>query len=178
MALTLLLFTGLRRCELCGLSWSDIDYNKRIIHVRRASQVQVGKGITEVPTKNASSTRDIDVPTYIIDMLRFYRSWWDGHRLTYKEVWQGEAERLFIQEDGKPINPDTINNCLDKVLTNMASLISPLTVSGIHSRHCKSRQASTYGPCSPEPGLIGGGDGDGGGHLLPSSSSQRLIKHW
>jgi len=115
-ALTLSLFTGVRRGELCGLSWPDIDFSKRIIHVRRASQYQAGKGIVEVPTKNASSVRDVNVPAYVIDMLRFYQAWWNERRDTYNTDWQGDAERLFIQANGKPINPDSINGWLDKVL--------------------------------------------------------------
>jgi integrase len=30
--------------------------------------------------------------------------------------WQGHEKRLFIQENGKPINPDTINYWLDKFI--------------------------------------------------------------
>jgi integrase len=34
----LLLFTGLRRGELCGLLWQDIQAEKQVINLERASQ--------------------------------------------------------------------------------------------------------------------------------------------
>jgi integrase len=114
-ALTLLLFTGVRRGELCGFSWSDFDEEKHSIYVRRAMQYQKGKGIVEVPTKNESSIRRIDIPMYVVKILIKYKKWWNEHRLMYGSAWQGEAERLFIQDNGKPINPETINGWLGRV---------------------------------------------------------------
>lgn len=115
-SLTLLLFTGLRRGELLGLSWQDIDFEKQLIHVRRASQVQKGKGVTDAPTKNKSSMRAIKVSTYVIDLLTKYHIWWNERRLQYGSSWQGEKERLFIQDNGCPLYPDTFNFWLNKFL--------------------------------------------------------------
>ena len=61
-ALMLLLYSGLRRGELCGLSWPDIEEKSRLIHVMRASQYQEGAGIVEVPTKNKDSVRAVKLP--------------------------------------------------------------------------------------------------------------------
>jgi integrase len=115
-ALILLLFTGVRRGELCGLSWPDIDAGKEIINIMRASQYQTHNGVVEVPTKNVSSIRAIKVPEFVIHLLRQYHTWWNEHRLLFGEAWEGAQERLFIQDDGKPINPDTINYWLNKFL--------------------------------------------------------------
>lgn len=115
-ALLLLLFTGVRRGELCGLSWFDCDMKECIIHVRRASQYQVGKGPVEVSTKNESSERSIDIPPFANVALKEYREWWVERRLQWGASWNGEQERLFIQDDGKPINPDTINFWMEKFL--------------------------------------------------------------
>lgn len=115
-ALTLLLFTGLRRGELLGLSWPDIDRGKRVVHVRRASQVQKKVGITEAPTKNESSMRNVKVSGFVLEMLAEYRVWWNEYRLKLGEAWNGEKERLFIKEDGKPLYPDTINYWMNRFL--------------------------------------------------------------
>lgn len=112
-ALALDLFTGARRGELCGLSWPDIDMEGEIIHIRRASQYVRGCGVIEVPTKNNTSTRDIKVNAYVITVLSEYRKWWIERRLKWGADWQGEQERLFIQDNGRPIFPDTINNWLN-----------------------------------------------------------------
>ena len=60
-AFTILLFTGCRRGELCGLSWQDIDEDNRMIHIRRQSQYIEGKGVTSTSTKTALSVRNIPV---------------------------------------------------------------------------------------------------------------------
>ena len=108
-ALILLLFTGVRRGELCGLSWTDIDEEKKLINIIRASQYQPHRGVVEVPTKTASSVRAIKVPAFVIELLGQYHSWWNEQQQIYGKDWQGTEQRLFIQDDGKPINPDTIN---------------------------------------------------------------------
>jgi len=111
-ALILLLYSGLRRGELCGLSWADIQPDKGLIHVMRASQFQEGRGIVEVPTKNESSVRAVKLPSVIFGILADYKTWWTEQRLIHGDKWQGDAGRLFIQSDGKPINPQTINKWL------------------------------------------------------------------
>ncbi len=113
-ALMLLLYSGLRRGELCGLQWGDVDFKNGLVNVRRASQYQRHVGIVEVPTKNQSSERVVHIPKFMVDLLREYRVWWAEYKLKLGDYWKGESDRLFIQEDGKPINPDTINYWLSK----------------------------------------------------------------
>lgn len=55
---------GLRRSEICALSWADIDGN--ILHIRKA-MVQDKKNQWVIKaTKTNAGTRDIDVPDYIL----------------------------------------------------------------------------------------------------------------
>ena len=115
-SILLALYSGLRLGELCGLSWSDIDFDKNIIHVVRASQYLEGMGVVEVPTKNASSNRVIKLPPFIFDILAEYKKWWLEQKLMNGNRWNGHQERLFIQSDGLPIFPDTINYWLDKFI--------------------------------------------------------------
>jgi integrase len=115
-ALMLDLFTGLRRGELCGLEWPDINFDNNSIRVRRASQYISKKGVIEVKTKNNSSDRNIDITPFVASMLKQYQIWWTEHRLKNGDKWQGEKERLFIQNDGKPLFPSTINSWLNKFI--------------------------------------------------------------
>lgn len=116
-ALMLLLYSGLRRGELCGLSWPDIDPETGLIHVLRASQYQEGRGVVEVPTKNDESIRAVKLPPFMFDILGKYKAWWSEQKIANGDRWEGEKQRLFIQDDGSPINPDTINLWLDRFLS-------------------------------------------------------------
>ncbi|MGN1202628.1 MAG: tyrosine-type recombinase/integrase [Eubacterium sp.] len=114
-ALLLLIYTGVRRGELCGLEWRDIDREKGVIHVLRASQYQRENGITTVPTKNASSERAIRVPEIVFNVLDEYEQYYNSLRELFGTEWT-ETGRLFVRTDtcpGKPINPDTINFWLE-----------------------------------------------------------------
>lgn len=59
VGILLAFYAGLRRGEICGLRWNDIDFNRHTIRVRSAVGVSEGKGLgdyTKNP-KNKSSTR-------------------------------------------------------------------------------------------------------------------------
>jgi integrase len=65
---------GLRLGEALGLKWSDIDFERRTLTVRRALQRQAGKGIVEVEPKSASSKRTLDLLDITLDALRAHKS--------------------------------------------------------------------------------------------------------
>ena len=115
-SILLALYSGVRRGELCGLSWEDIDERLEVIHVLKASQYQKGRGVVEVPTKNENSKRVIKLPPFMFEILSKYRKWWLEQQVLNGDRWKGEANRLFIQDDGKPLNPDTINFWLEKFI--------------------------------------------------------------
>ena len=76
------LYTGMRLGEVCGLKWSDIDFDKDIITVRRTVQriadshaVQEGQKTRLVigAPKSASSSRTLPIPEFITTLLKqFY----------------------------------------------------------------------------------------------------------
>ena len=109
-AFTVLLWTGMRKGELCGLEWNDIDFYNNTINICRASQYVKKQGVIEVSTKNRSSERRITVSPFIIGLLKDYRIWWIEQRFKCGDTWQGNKERLFIQANGKPIFPETLND--------------------------------------------------------------------
>lgn len=68
--MTMLILTGIRRGEACGLQWSDIDFENFTISISKnvtytsATGVQVGK------TKTETSVRVLPVPPQIIFLLK------------------------------------------------------------------------------------------------------------
>jgi len=115
-SILLALCSGCRRGELLGLSWDDIDEKRSIIHVIKASQYQSGVGVVEVSTKNESSMRAVKLPPFMFEVLSQYKKWWLQQKLLNGSKWQGDENRLFIQANGKPLFPDTINYWLDKFI--------------------------------------------------------------
>jgi integrase len=58
---------GLRRGEICGLRWKNIDFEHKTISIDK-TQVRFNKNIEKAP-KNKTSKRTISVPDYVIDAL-------------------------------------------------------------------------------------------------------------
>lgn len=123
-AIILLIYSGFRRGELCGLEWPDIDFKNEIIHVKRASQYLPQKGIFEKSPKNKNSLRTIKLPSDIFSLLTEYKKWQNIQRLKCGDLWLN-SNRLFTQWNGKPINPDTFTKWFHKfIIKNSLPLVS------------------------------------------------------
>ena len=105
----LLMFTGLRRGELLGLEWSDIDFDNKIINVRRNSLYLPEMGVFEDETKTAGSQRAFKISDAVIDLLKEQRTWQATKRLKLGDKWIN-SNRLFTAWNGEPLNPSTLTS--------------------------------------------------------------------
>ncbi len=103
----LLLFTGIRRGELCGLEWRDINFITECMHIQRSSLYIPDKGVFEDEPKNEMSKRVIRISASAMRLLKDYRAWQDERKRELGSAWH-DTNRLFTTWDGTPINPDTI----------------------------------------------------------------------
>lgn len=111
----LLLYTGMRRGELCGLEWDDIDFDSSTIRVQRSSLYMSGVGVFTDETKNESSQRVMKVSDEAIEMLRVFRTAQRKERLRLGDQWQ-DSGRIFTTWNGAPIRPDTITGWFHKFI--------------------------------------------------------------
>ena len=109
--ITLLLHTGLRRGELCGLEWDDINFDLSLLDVQRTSLYLPEKGVFVDETKNNTSRRVLKLTPDAVQLLKRYRMWQNSERLRIGDRWAEEWEqhpRLFTTWDGKPLHPSTV----------------------------------------------------------------------
>ena len=97
------LTTGLRRGELLGLKWSDIDLKNGDLRVRRQIGRIDGK-IMEMPLKTKNAYRTLPLSADAIDVLMQQR------RKT------GNSEWVFPSPTGGPMSPDSVLHMLHRVL--------------------------------------------------------------
>jgi len=69
LALSLALFAGLRRGEICGLQWGDVDLQHGVLQIRRQRQRVNGKLIVQTP-KSAAGQRDVPIAPELLPLLR------------------------------------------------------------------------------------------------------------
>lgn len=103
---TLALYSGMRRGELLGLEWKDVDWANGVISVRRTSNYTAKKGIYTDTTKTKRSQRSQKLPPVVMDLLEKYRMEQDEERIIVGDQWV-DSDRLFIKWDGSPMNNNT-----------------------------------------------------------------------
>ncbi len=90
-------YFGLRRSELAGLSWADIDLDSRRLHIRQA---QVDNSLDS--TKSADSERQIIIDQETATVLRSWRKAQLAERIAWGPAWT-DSGRVFTREDGTPL---------------------------------------------------------------------------
>ena len=103
----LILATGLRRGEACGLKWGDINWRKRTIHVQRGVvKLSHQESITKDP-KTASGDRMVYLSKEMCQLLKAWRKEceWDREQTANETV--DDDDYLFRQPNGKPMCPST-----------------------------------------------------------------------
>jgi integrase len=69
----LALRTGLRRGELLGLRWTDIDLNAGTLNIRRTLQRSPERGLVFLPPKTKASERRLALPTECVTAFKQHR---------------------------------------------------------------------------------------------------------
>ena len=62
--------TGLRRGEICGIKWSDINFTEGTLSVKRSVGTKAGGGVTIGETKTGAGVRTITMPPSVATLLQ------------------------------------------------------------------------------------------------------------
>ena len=114
-AMLTLLYTGIRRGELAGLNWNDIDFEKDTIDISRSYVPTKGYGVNLKNPKTTSSNRLIAIPRTLSIQLQEYKDWQHNESIKYGDRWV-KSNAIFTNDFGERIYPQTINKWLDRVL--------------------------------------------------------------
>lgn len=94
----LLLFTGMRRSEVLGLQWQDIDLQHRIIHICRGVTFKGNKPVVSSP-KTSAGVRTVPIAESLYEMLRT----------------GGEKEHFLIGASGKSVSQQIVKRMWERI---------------------------------------------------------------
>ena len=97
-------YTGLRRSEILGLRWPEVDLEQGTIGVVAGLHRLSGKGLVLLPTKTARSRRQIAITDNVADVLRQIRGSQLVQRVELGSAWQ-DTGFVFSKPAGRPIDP-------------------------------------------------------------------------
>jgi len=138
---TLAIFTGLRRGELLGLTWANVNLEQNIIRVEQTSQHISGIGIYQKDPKTDMSKRVVAIPKSLNPLLERHRAEQLKQQSKHSDKWV-ENDLLFRQWNGKPMHPNTVDNWINKFKEDN-SLPDELTFHGL--RHTAATMMIIHG---------------------------------
>ena len=109
-ALHLTAHTGMRRGEVAGLRWVDLDQARSRLSITRTIQ-NVGGQPVEFGVKTRTSRRTVDLDPHTLDVLMTWR-----RRLGSDNLPHGVDDWMFCNTRGRFLNPESISQLFDRIV--------------------------------------------------------------
>ena len=106
--------TGLRRGEVLGTRWSDIDFTSKKLVVNQAIE-KTNAGIRFKQPKTKRSRRPVALPEFAVSALRTFRAQQDDERKLYGADY-ATHDLVCARPDGSPMDPDNYSSDVIKFM--------------------------------------------------------------
>ncbi|NTY62357.1 tyrosine-type recombinase/integrase [Mycolicibacterium sphagni] len=103
-----LALTGLRRGEVAGLRWSDIDLDQRTLQIS-ATRLRFGKNLIEDTPKSRAGRRTLPIPDHLAATLRSARAIQAADRLALGEEYEPSGF-VVVNELGEALSPHALTS--------------------------------------------------------------------
>lgn len=105
-------YTGMRKGEILGLTWNDIDFKKMTIDINKTLfQLSETKGYNVGSPKTKNAVRTIYFDEEVERVLQSHRIRQNEEKLKNRPIYQDEG-LVFSQEDGGFVNPTAVNHMM------------------------------------------------------------------
>jgi integrase len=113
---TLLLSTGLRRSEVLGLAFGDIDFEAATLTVRRTVVEVAGRPVEREGGKSAAALRTISIPAAVVTLLRAQRTRIQEQALAWGPSYQRDPLYCFPGLGGKALPPKLLTQRMRAIM--------------------------------------------------------------
>jgi integrase len=125
-AFVLVLVLGLRRGEVLGLAWDQVDLDDAELYVGQQLQ-RVGRRLLRREVKTETSEAPLPLPDLCIAALKIRRQQQDDDRARAGDTWIDNG-LVFTTRHGTPIEPHNFGRSFDRCIT--AARVPSITVHG------------------------------------------------
>ena len=108
---------GLRRGEILGLQWENIDFKNSTMSIEN-NVVRAGKDVVMKETKTSSGKRSVSIPANVLEVLKDVRKKQMEYRMLFGKDYH-ENNFVCTWPDGKPFSPGYITNTFSKLLKKL-----------------------------------------------------------
>ncbi len=108
---------GLRRGEIAGLRWANVDLKAKTVSIVE-NRVTIGKEVVTGTPKSKASTRTLPMPDEVVDVLRAARKRQTEERLAFGTGY-GPGEYVACDETGQPYHPDLLTSRWRRMLDEL-----------------------------------------------------------
>ena len=112
--IALALATGMRRGELLGLRWRDVDMDKGKLHVVQSLE-QTSKGLAFKGPKTKRSRRTIALPSSAVELLKAHKKAQAEERVFFGLGKRPADALVFTRQDGEKVNPRNFSKEFSRV---------------------------------------------------------------
>ena len=106
--------TGVRRGEVLGLRWSDVDLDAGSVTIR-STRVRFGKTIATSTPKTARGNRTVALGPVVVAGLRAWRRQQAADQLLMGAGWRNGDNLVVTVADGSAPNPEAFSNLFGKL---------------------------------------------------------------
>ena len=130
---------GMRREEICGLKWENVDLQRHLVLIREA-RTAYGATIVQKETKNRSSNRILHLTDELVRLLKRERARQAENRLALGERYE-DSGMVAADRFGRPLSPNAVSLAFTRFISKNG--LPKITLHGL--RHTFATVASAQG---------------------------------
>lgn len=123
--------TGMRRGEVLGLRWEDVDLRASTVTINR-QRSRGERSVVVSPPKTDRGRRTIDIDQETVAVLRERRKQQLEERMAHEGEWP-EAGLIFTRKNGLPEDPDVVSQRFDRFVARLG--LPAISFHGLRHTH-------------------------------------------
>src|SRR5207253_11228902 len=141
--------TGLRRGELLGLRWQDVDLDGGKLAVRQSLEQTKAGGLAFKQPKTQKGRRVVTLPPIAVEALRRHRADQARERLLLGPAYEDHG-LVLAQADGRPVNPEDVTRAFKRLARKAGVPAALASQAPAHARDAPPRREPSEG-CERAP---------------------------